>query len=327
MFGVPPNAAVTMSDFMDGLHPDDRQRVQEAVQQTIHPDVAADYDIEYRVIRPDGEERVLGARGKAFFEKVGGERKATRFLGTVLDRTEQKRAQAALVEAEQLAITGRLAASIAHDIKNPLDAVGNLLYLLREEKDDEMRRVFLDTAESELARASEIAANTLRFYRDPKGQSRVGLTPLIQSVVGLFQGRMALRGIKLDISCEEGTEVTASQGELRQILVNLICNALDAMPEGGRLRIRSRAFPHSIGQLRSGVGICIADTGSGMSNEILRRAFEPFYTTKGSAGTGLGLWLSREIVKKHGFKLLVKSKPQQGTVFSVYMPDQAAEVA
>jgi signal transduction histidine kinase len=226
------------------------------------------------------------------------------------------------MQAEQLATTGRLAASIAHEINNPLEAVTNLLYLLRDETDETARKEYLRTAESELARASEIAANTLRFYRDPKGLSRVGLGPLLQSVVGLFQGRLAIRGIELNLTCEEGVEVTASQGELRQVLVHLIGNALDAMPNGGRLLVRCRAFPRAIGNMEPGAGICIADTGTGMSQELLGRVFEPFYTTKGSSGTGVGLWLSREIVRKYGFKLLVKSKVERGTVFSIYMPQR-----
>lgn len=327
MFGVPHDAVMTIDRFMERLHPDDHKRVREAIQQTLHPNVAAAFDIEYRIVRPDGEERVLGAKGKAFFEELEGKSRATRFVGTVLDRTEHKRVQAALVQAEQLAVTGRLAASIAHDIKNPLDAVHNLLYLLRDEHDEGARREYLRIADSELARASEIAANTLRFYRDPKGQSRVGLTALLESILGLFKGRLAIRGVELDMTCEEGAEVIASQGELRQVLVNLISNAVDAMPDGGRLCVRSHTFPHAVGLRRPGAGISIADTGFGMTEDILKRAFEPFYTTKGSAGTGLGLWLSREIVKKHGFKLLVKSRPQRGTVFSVYMPNPSAEVA
>ena len=237
---------------------------------------------------------------------------------------DRELAHAALIQAEHLAATGRLAASIAHEINNPLEAVTNLLYLIRHERDETARNAYLLTAESELARVSEIAANTLRFYRDPKGKSRVGLSPLLHSVVGLFQGRIVVRGIELQVRCEDAAEVTASQGELRQVLVNLIGNALDAMPAGGRLTIRCRSFARTLGDLQPGAGICIADTGTGMSSDVLRRAFEPFYTTKGSAGTGLGLWLSREIAKKHGFKLLVKSKPTRGTVFGIYMPDPAA---
>ena len=321
IFGVDQEVEITAQHFQDRLHPEDRERVLAALRQSRRPG-EGEYDIEYRIVRPDGEERFVSAKGRVFFEHVENEVRPARFVGTLLDKTEQRRSQAALMQAEQLATTGRLAASIAHEINNPLEAVTNLLYLLRDETDETARKEYLRTAESELARASEIAANTLRFYRDPKGLSRVGLGPLLQSVVGLFQGRLAIRGIELNLTCEEGVEVTASQGELRQVLVHLIGNALDAMPNGGRLLVRCRAFPRAIGNMEPGAGICIADTGTGMSQELLGRVFEPFYTTKGSSGTGVGLWLSREIVRKYGFKLLVKSKVERGTVFSIYMPQR-----
>lgn len=321
IFGVAPAGSVALSDFAALLHPEDTERVMASVVNALEPNGLGEYDTEYRILRPNGEERFVAAKGKAFFEEVDGQRMATRFVGTLLDRTEQKLAQAALVQAEQLAATGRLAASIAHEINNPLEAVTNLLYLLRDEQDSEARAAYLQTAESELARVSEIASHTLRFYRDPKGLSRVGIGSLIDSVLGLYQGRFTIRGVELDLACEKDIAVVASQGELRQVLVNLVGNALDAMPDGGRLSIRSRSFK-GFGEIEPFVGVCIADTGTGMTEEVRKRAFEPFYTTKGDSGTGLGLWLSREILKKHNFRLLVKSKLEHGTVFSVRMPSR-----
>lgn len=323
IFGVTTPGTITLADFKERVHQEDRERVTLAVNGALAPDGPGEYDIEYRIIRPNGEERYVAAKGKAFFDEVNGKKTATRFIGTLLDRTEQKRSQAALVQAEQLAATGRLAASIAHEINNPLEAVTNFHYLLREETDEATRREYLRGAESELARVSEIASNTLRFHRDPKGISRVGMSALIQSVMGLFQRRIAIRGVEIDLSCDEEIEVKAYQGELRQVLVNLIGNALDAMPEGGRLHINCRTFSQAVGSLTPRVEVSIADTGCGMAPEVLERAFEPFYTTKGNAGTGLGLWLSREILKKHGFTLKVRSKLQQGTVFSISMPNEA----
>lgn len=319
-FGISTPGSVTMAVFIERLHPEDRQRVGAAVEGALDPNGPGEYEADYRILRPNGEERYAAARGKAYFEEIGGKRTATRFTGTLIDRTDQKRSEAALVQAEQLATTGRLAASIAHEINNPLEAVTNFLYLLRDEQDETTRKEYVRAAELELARVSEIASNTLRFYRDPKGVVRVGMSALIQSVMGLFQGRVALRGVDLDVDCENGAEVMAYQGELRQVLVNLVGNALDAMPKGGRLRVHCRTFPGTVENLPPRVEVSIADTGSGMSPGVLERAFEPFYTTKGSAGTGLGLWLSREILKKHGFKLKVRSKPTAGTVFTISMP-------
>lgn len=320
IFGITTPGSITLADFTALVHPEDRELVTTAVNSALDPNGPGEYDIDYRIVRPDLQERVVGARGKAFFEEVEGHRVAVRFTGTVLDRTDQKLAQAALLQAEQLAATGRLAASIAHEINNPLEAVTNLLYLLREEQDEGSRKEYLRAAEAEVARVSEIASNTLRFYRDPAGVSRVGISALIQSVTGLFQGRIALRGVALDVRCQEGAEVLASQGELRQVLVNLVGNALDAVPQGGRLRIHCRTFPVRLRGHSPRVEVFIADNGSGMSPEVLHHAFDPFYTTKGSKGTGLGLWLSQEILKKHGFQLRVRSKPAHGTVFSISMP-------
>ncbi|MGI4831125.1 MAG: sensor histidine kinase [Janthinobacterium lividum] len=228
--------------------------------------------------------------------------------------------QQALLQAEQLAATGRLAASIAHEINNPLESITNLLYLLRREDERKQRESYLDLAESELGRVSEIATNTLRFYRDPVEITEVHLPGLFHSVLSLFNGHISTKKIDVRLKLDD-VSVTASQGELRQVLLNLVGNALDAMPKGGRLHIRCRRFERSVGSRPPGVGICVADTGSGMAPEVLRRIFEPFYTTKGNSGTGLGLWLSMEILKKHGFRIKVKSKPASGSNFSLYLPE------
>ena len=148
---------------------------------------------------------------------------------------------------------------------------------------------------------------------------------LTQSVLKLFQGRTGLCGIQVDWSFDQEASIPASQGELRQVLVNLIGNAIDAMPKGGKLKVRCRAFRSKIGNREPGVGIRIADSGMGMTQETISRIFEPFFTTKGDGGTGLGLWLTSEILNKHGFKLRVKSKLGRGTVFSIFMPKSFAD--
>lgn len=322
-FGVTGSGPFQLSDFHDRVHPEEKQRVTEAVTAACDPAKEGPYDLEFRICRPNNETRHVHAKGRAFFEERDGVRTATRFVGTLLDQTEQKLAQAALAQAEQLAATGRLAASIAHEINNPLESVTNLLFLLRSEPLSEGGQQYLHLAESELARVSEIASNTLRFYRDPKGITDVDVPGLTHSVIGLFQGRMAVRGVELDYRCTQPMNIAAMQGELRQVLVNLIGNALDAMPSGGRLRVRCREFRNHLGRQEAGVGLCIADTGTGMSGDVLKRAFDPFFTTKGSSGTGLGLWLSLGILKRHGFRVQVKSKLGKGSVFSLFMPVKA----
>ena len=257
---------------------------------------------------------LVSAKGKAFFEERSGRQIATHLIGTILDRTERKKAQEALVEAERLAIVGRLAASIAHEIRNPLATVSDLIYLLRGEQSDEKRSAYLEQAENELARVSEIATSTLRFYRDPIGVTSFDIADLAQSVLVLFQGRIALGGVRVEKDFPKGILVSAPQGELRQVIVNLIGNALDAMPHGGRLILRVREFVDHHAN-RFCVRLTVADTGSGMTPEVLKRIFEAFYTTKGESGTGLGLWLSLEIVRKCGSSMRVRSAKGRGTVF------------
>lgn len=318
--GLDPGESLSFERFLGLIHPDDRDRVQRTVQAALDPGGTGEYEVECRVCRPTCEVRWVAIRGRCLFEEVESRRIGTRFLGTMMDRTEQKASQHALLQAEQLAATGRLAASIAHEINNPLEAVTNLLYLGRREKDEEQREEFLATAEAELARVSEITANTLRFYRDPVGITQVHVPSLIRSVLSLFHGRMAIKKIVLSQKLEDDVWLATAQGELRQVLVNLISNAVDAMPEGGRLEIQCKRLSRALDQGRAGALLLVADTGTGMTKEIQQRIFEPFYTTKGSAGTGLGLWLSLDLLRKHGYTLHVRSKPGFGSVFGVFMP-------
>ena len=320
MFGVAGSGSLTIQDFWDRIHPDELDHVQSVVQAALDPNGTGAYDIEYRVCRPDGEERLLKATGKAFFEEVDGERVVAHFIGTLLDRTDQKLTQAALLQAEQIATTGRLAASISHENNNPLEIISNLLYLLRDEIPGEIGKEYLKQAEAELARVSEIATNTLRFYKDPKGTATVNILLLVQSVVALFRGKTDVHRLEVECRCDRESFVLTSAGELRQVLVNLIGNAIDAMADGGKLKIRCHASDLKTSAREPRVRLTVADTGIGMSPETLSRAFDPFFTTKGSAGTGLGLWLCREILAKHGFNLRVKSKLAKGTVFSISMP-------
>jgi signal transduction histidine kinase len=317
MFGAPFEPGLWQEHVLERIHPDDRQRVQTSIEVAVHPGGTGVFDCEFRIKRPDGETRWLASNGKVFFENIAGTRTAIRFLGTLLDRTEQKLIHDALVESEKLAVTGRLAVSIAHEIKNPLDAVTNLLYILRDEPSAEKRSEYLTLAETELARLDDIASNTLRFYRDPVSLITLDLAQLIESVLVLFRGRTSLQQVRVQTELPVAVAVQAPEGELRQVLVNLISNALDAMPKGGRLIVRARELTGKDGH--SCVRLTVADNGVGMSREILSRIFEAFYTTKKVAGTGIGLWLSQEIIKKCGSKIHVKSTVGRGTAFSLYL--------
>ena len=243
----------------------------------------------------------------------------------IRDQMQQyARAQQALLRSEKLAVTGRLAASIAHEINNPLEAVTNLLYLMRSDLAEEQRKSLLAEAEHELARVSEITKQTLRFYREPAQPVATDVISVVDSILKLYESRIRGAGVTIDREVlTPSAWVLSSPGELRQIVANLAGNAIDAMRRGGRLRIRisdhSKTYRNA-GYLR----LTVADTGTGIPSEVLPVIFEPFVTTKGETGTGLGLWVTSEIIKKNGRNIQVRSscgvRRKSGTVFSIIIP-------
>jgi signal transduction histidine kinase len=242
---------------------------------------------------------------------------------TLSDIDQQKRSEMALIQSEKLAAVGRLAASIAHEINNPLESVTNLLYLARQNQDSSAQvKEYLDVAELELARVSHIVSHTLKFHRQSTRPTSLTPAELLAPTLGLYAGRLSGAGIKVSIEHETEETVTCFDGEIRQVLSNLVSNAMDAMRTGGRLRVRSRKS-RSWKSGASGVRITIADTGHGMPEDVRKRIYEAFYTTKGNNGTGLGLWISKGIVEKHGGILHVRSTAKTrkaGTTFSLFLP-------
>ncbi len=250
-----------------------------------------------------------------------------RWVGVILvDTTERHRSEDALRKSEKLAAAGRLAASIAHEINNPLEAITNLLFLLRQGKLDEESAHYLDMAQHEVARVSEITQQTLRFYRQSTVAVMTTLSELLDSVLTLHQGRVSSLQVEVIRCYEEETPLYCFAGELRQLFANLIGNALDAMsPDGGRLLLRVRAAHSARNPEVKGVRVTVADTGTGMRPDVKRRIFEPFFTTKDATGTGLGLWVSAEIIAKHRGTVFVRSLERSadrpgGTVFTVFFP-------
>ncbi len=271
--------------------------------------------------------------------RTGGQQ--VRWAGVVLiDITQRLRTEQALRETEKLAVTGRLSASISHEINNPLEAVTNLLYLLRHHGNLSSEAAqWADAAQHEVARVSDITQQTLRFYRQSSRPRTANLTELLDSVLTLHRGRVATLQVELDRRYRDPGELLCFTGELRQLFANLIGNALDAMqPSGGRLTVSVResrswsAFGND--PVTAGVRVTIADTGCGMSRAVRRRIFEPFYTTKEATGTGLGLWVSSEIMTKHKVILHIRSRERAacvrpaedgharggGTVFMLFFP-------
>ncbi|MGH9590906.1 MAG: sensor histidine kinase [Terracidiphilus sp.] len=251
-----------------------------------------------------------------------------RWVGViVLDATERKRSEEALRKTEKLAATGRLAASIAHEINNPLEAITNLLFLLRNFcKLEDPAREYVALAEHEARRISEITQQTLRFYRQSTLPSRAAMSELLDSVLSLYQGRLNSLRIQVERKYQRDMDLFCFAGELRQVFANLIGNAIDATAAGGRILVRARCSRNWKNPGQTGIRFAFADTGTGMDAEVREHVFEAFFTTKEVTGTGLGLWVSHEIIVKHQGLIRLRSRPAgrqkpSGTVFQVFIPD------
>jgi PAS domain S-box-containing protein len=246
-----------------------------------------------------------------------------RWVGAVVvDVTQRRHAEDAMRRSEKLAAAGRLAASIAHEINNPLEAVTNLLFLLHDQPSlDAEAREYSNLAQNELARVSAITQQTLRFYRQPTQPQLANFGELLDSVIALHQGRVISPHIRVNRRYRGTVEMVALGGELRQLFANLVGNAIDSMATGGMLSIDLRASKHWKTGV-PGVRIVVADTGVGMTPAVQQRIFEPFFTTKEATGTGLGLWVSAEIVEKHHGIIHVRSRTTapSGTVFMLFFP-------
>jgi signal transduction histidine kinase/HAMP domain-containing protein len=245
----------------------------------------------------------------------------------VLDSSDRKRSEEALRKSEKLAATGRLAASIAHEINNPLEAITNLLFLLHnycQLQDPALKYVTM--AEHEARRIAEITQQTLRFYRQSTLPARANLGELLDSVLSLYHGRLNAPNIQVERDYDTAMDLFCFAGELRQVFANLVGNAIDATSAGGRLLVRARRSRNWKDPAQAGVRFVVADTGAGMEPAVRERVFEAFFTTKEAIGTGLGLWVSHEIIVKHRGLVHVRSRAAaqgktSGTVFQLFIPD------
>ncbi len=270
-------------------------------------------------LRSDGTEFPCEASISKY--EVAGEKMLTVRLR---DITERVRTENVLRLNEKLAATGRLAATIAHEINNPLEAVTNLIFLLQYHANlDDTARQYVNAAASELSRVVHIARQTLGFYRDTSSPVPVGISTLLQDVLDLYSRKAANRNIQVEPQFEYNVVVHGFPGELRQIFSNLVANAIEAIGRGGKLRVRVHRARGWRGQAREGVRISIADNGPGISLENRQKIFEPFFTTKSEKGTGLGLWVARGIVQKHGGAIFLHTSTRpghSGTCFAVFLP-------
>lgn len=249
--------------------------------------------------------------------RIGGAAKIAR------DITQQKKTEQALRTSERLASVGRLAATIAHEINNPLEAVTNLVYLARQTSNPQDAHDYLLAAEAELGRIAHLTKQTLGFYRDTKDPEQVRIGPMLEPLISVFAGRAKNKSVEIRSEIDGDPEICAIPGEMRQLITNLLNNSIDAVPRGGRIRVRLSAAREWTPEARAGVRLTVADSGHGIPQPIRERLFEPFFTTKKDVGTGLGLWVSQGIVERHRGSIRVKSSTTPGhswTMFSVFLP-------
>jgi signal transduction histidine kinase len=245
-----------------------------------------------------------------------------RALAAETEAAGRLRAEEALRRSEKLAATGRLAASIAHEINNPLEAISNAIYLARSCPPEEAP-IYLKVADEELARVAQITKRTLGFYRESATPGIVKLSALLDDLLILFQRKLEAKNLNVKRQYRDEREIWGLEGELRQVFANQIANAIYAMPQNGCLTIRiRRSKSWSNGQC-PGTAVTLIDNGTGISPEALPKIFDPFFTTKQDVGNGLGLWITHEIVTRHGGSIRVRSNDgpnASGTIFTTFLP-------
>jgi PAS domain S-box-containing protein len=275
------------------------------------------------LLRKDGTELNIADSGAPIRDQSGA---TTGIVLVFRDITMERKTQDALLANEKLAVAGRLAATIAHEIHNPLDSVSNLLYLMRNGSTPDESKQFMDMAEQELARVTQISRAMLGLYRESKAPVLVDLKEMLQEILLLMEHRFTELGVTLTSDLPSNISVGAFPAELRQVFTNLIANAAEATGPGGKIRVslypKAVGFHSDLPKLPEGATVVIADNGPGISQEVQTHLFQPFFTTKGEQGTGLGLWVSRGIVNKHGGLIQLSSETDEashGTAVSVFL--------
>jgi PAS domain S-box-containing protein len=294
IFGLPFSQVEAMPSIIPLVHPDDQpglRSVVERMRSSADPIV-----YEYRTTWPNGELHWQEARAT----RIAGDKNIWR--GVSLDITERKLAEAALLRSEKLAAMGRVASTVAHEINNPLESVTNLLYLARKDVTlSTDTQTYLSMADSELARLGHISRLTLGFARSSGLVTRVQIAPVLEEVLAIFQHRFEMKGITLRRDLDPAVAIDIAPHELRQVLTNLIANAIDA------LNTPSPVLHLSLQTKKNQATFVLEDNGTGINPADLPRVFEPFFSTKGETGTGIGLWVSRELVEKAGGTMTVES--------------------
>ena len=304
-------------------HEADRDECQRHIGRLLAGEIRS-YVLEKRYVRPSGE--AIWVRN-SFSLLQGEDGRPTHIILICSDITERRRAEQLLLESEKLATVGQLASSIAHEISDPLEAVMNLLFLATESEDVTEARQYAVQAQAEINYVAQITTQMLHFRKQGAQPVPTRVTEIIGSVLTLYKAKLAQARVRVHLITEDAPDLLCYPGEIRQVFANIIRNAMEAMPKGGDLRVRVRPGTHWTTGCR-GVRITVADTGQGIPAGVRAKIYEPFFTTKGSSGTGLGLWVTSKILQKHRGCMFVRSSnnPKDSwTAFSIVFPCTGAE--
>lgn len=279
-----------------------------------------------------GDIETVGGMAKSWDVRItpalGKRGEVERLVSISRDITELKFAQQAVIESEKLAAAGRLAATIAHEINNPLEAVTNFIYLsmTSEGVPEEVRR-HLEIADRELVRVAQIAQQTLGFYKDNSRRKWFSVAEVIQDVFTLYDRKLRNKRLQTEICADPELRIFAKLGEMKQALSNLVTNAIDASNEGGKLWARAQRTKNWTNGMEEGIRITLADNGCGIAPEVRQRIFVPFFTTKAEVGTGIGLWVTKCLVEQQGGSIRFRSRQgrRAGTVMSFFVPRTCRE--
>lgn len=329
---TPGQSVVTYDALVNSVHPEDREFMKKALTEALY---GKPYSIEHRIVLPDGSIRVVHEQGKVTFGESG---EPVRMHGTVQDITDKKEKELRLHMTEKLAALGQMASGIAHEINNPLATIGacsdGLLNRLKKGRfDDELFESYLKIINEEVVRCKGITTSMLSFVREATYERKdVDIHSILDNTLELITLQGRLKDIEVIKNYEGMLIVRGSEGELRQVILTIIVNALDAMRDRGALTLSTGIIPYSPiapdgfenyeeKDGDRGVFIKICDTGPGVPSDITGRIFDPFFTTKSTeGGVGLGLSIAHKIIKDHGGTITVASGKDRGTVFEIILP-------
>ncbi|HEX6879933.1 MAG TPA: ATP-binding protein [Terriglobales bacterium] len=310
----------TYQNWLGAMHSEDRDRVHLAIRNALEGGEES-MEVDYRIVENDSHARWIRSRGSILRDDEGT---PILMLGVSMDITERKQSESLLIQTEKLVSAGRMAATIAHEINNPLESVTNLVFLANNNlTDPNTAASFLRMAEQELARMSHLTRQTLGFYRETSAPHKLKVSELLNELHALYAPKLKKKDIRFELFVRSEIEISAVGGEVRQVFGNLISNSIDAVEPNGEIIIVASVGKNWQGPPMPGMRITVVDNGPGIPPQIRKKIFEPFFTTKKDVGTGLGLWVSRNLIEKHGGAVHLHSRTTPGrsyTAFSIFLP-------